>query len=147
MEILSLLSVLATVALPVLLWSRVPLQVPTHYDFFGQPDTWGTRNMIWVVVGVAIFEYALLTIVARYPRLHNYPWAVTAGNREVLYAWSRRLLSTLKLQLQLSFLYMVLCMMRARPLGAWFLPLVLGILALTLVVYFREGRKLVRRVQ
>ena len=92
-------------------WSSLPEQVPLHFALNGQPDGWGSRGGILVLPGVALALFILLSVLARFPHLHNYSMRITPENAERQYRLARRLLHVLKLLIVVLFF--------AIYLGSW----------------------------
>ncbi len=46
----------------------LPLRVPTHFDISGNPDGWGSPQVLWLLPIVGIFLYALTAVFSRFPR-------------------------------------------------------------------------------
>ena len=38
-------------------YTQLPDQVPIHFDITGKPDSYGSKNTIWIIVGLAIIMY------------------------------------------------------------------------------------------
>jgi uncharacterized membrane protein len=46
---ITIAAALGNVVLVATRYSSLPAQVPTHYGFFGRPDAWGGKNVMWLV--------------------------------------------------------------------------------------------------
>lgn len=71
-------------------------EVPLRYDSVGNVTNTGSPLALFLMVGVSVFTYGLLTIISKYPHVHNYPVEVTPDNVEKLYKLSRTMLVWLK---------------------------------------------------
>lgn len=87
-------------------FTDLPATIPTHYDFQGHADGFGSRATILAVPAVAVIFTILLTAVQRFPQYHNFPAVVTEDNAQRLYYLSRKLLIALKLALNAIFGYL-----------------------------------------
>jgi uncharacterized membrane protein len=141
-------------ALLILLWagtllfySRLPEQIPTHFNAAGEADGFGSRQGIFALPAVATIIYIGMTLINRFPHLYNYPMQVTVENAARLYASATRLIRVLKLSVVIIFGSIVFLTYRsalteAKGLGSWFLPLVLAVTLLpTLVFIVKAFRK------
>ena len=141
MNRLSLLALLGTAAFLALYWSRIPAEVPMHFNAAGQIDRWGSKAELLVLPVIAWLMYLLMTVVEQFPSAWNTGVKVTAENREQVYALLGHMLSTLKLLVMVMFAWITLWCALARPLPVWFLPVVLaavfGNMAYWLVRLFR----------
>ncbi|HEX4320752.1 MAG TPA: DUF1648 domain-containing protein [Acidobacteriaceae bacterium] len=85
-----LLHAISLITLAFLLWltwgavygpNHLADRIPTHFGLNGQADAWGQPKMLLLFPVMAVFLYAMMTLVSRYPGAFNYPVRVTAQNR------------------------------------------------------------------
>lgn len=126
MNRLSLLALLGTAAFLALYWSRIPAEVPKHFNAAGQIDRWGSKAELLVLPVIAWLMYLLMTVVEQFPGAWNTGVKVTEENRERVYALLGHMLSTLKLLIMAMFTWITVQCALSRPLPVWFLPVVLG---------------------
>ena len=107
LEIAALITVIATVALFVVVWLRAPDIVPIHYNFAGQADSFGNKSTLWGLPVISLITYIGLTILNCYPHIFNFPTKVTPENAEALYKIATRVMRTVKLLVSLMFLWVV----------------------------------------
>lgn len=81
----------------------LPARIPTHFDFAGNPNGWGSPSTLFLFPAVAIANYLLLTVVARFPSSFNYPVAVNAENRPQLEALTLEMIDWLKMEMVFLF--------------------------------------------
>lgn len=55
---------LAACALPLVGYAELPDRLPGHFGLSGRPDAWGDHSLLLFLPGLALFQYALLTVVA-----------------------------------------------------------------------------------
>lgn len=89
-------------------YSSLPETIPTHFDFKGDADHFGGKGTIFGIPIITTILYILLTILNKYPHLHNYATKVTLENAEKNYTRSTRLLRIIKLTIILVFLLVVI---------------------------------------
>jgi len=135
LEGLSLLGLLALVALPLLYWGQLPDAIPTHFDASGRPDSYGRKGSLLALPAIAIALYVVLTAMQRVPHTFNYPIEVNADNAKRLYRHSVRMLRLLKMTILLGFTFILhrvilVVLGQAQGLGAWFVPAFLLTIAL-----------------
>ena len=87
-----------------LVYNTLPQMVADHYDFAGNPDSYGNR------IGL-VMEPLIMDLVSNFPDLWNYPVKVTEENREFLYKVTLLMVSILKIIVTALLLYMGLCSM------------------------------------
>lgn len=66
-------------------YAWLPDSIPTHFNLAGQPDAWGSKGSVWMLVVVNIVIVGGLTLLSRYPKVFNYPAPVTEENAQTLY--------------------------------------------------------------
>jgi hypothetical protein len=111
----------------------LPSRIPTHFDALGQVNGWGSRNSLLFFPVFAAALYLLLTVVARFPELFNYPVAVTDLNRAQLEGLTFSLLAWIKAEIILFSMWMELGMAQAaRNPGAGFRPYPVAVFVATL---------------
>ncbi len=79
-------------------WPTVPEQIPQKFDIKGQPIRWGGRNGLWLLPGLSLGIYALMSLLQRMPHLYNYPADLSAEEAPRLYAIGVSLIIWMKLQ-------------------------------------------------
>jgi uncharacterized membrane protein len=82
---------------------RLPNRIPTHFDMAGHPNGWGSPSMLLLLLLVAGILYLLMTTVARYPSVFNYPVRVTAENRPRLEELALGMIAWLKAEMLCLF--------------------------------------------
>lgn len=146
-EVLSILAVLYITALLVFNYADLPNRIPTHYNFEGVPDGWGSKSTVIVVWVVAIFVYIGMTILSRYPGLYNFPVEITEQNISIQYKLAIKLVRTLKLALVVTFMLIMYSSLQVEAsqqeliFGPYFFLIVFGITFMPIVYYFVQARK------
>lgn len=46
-------------------YPSLPEEIPTHFNLSGEPDSWGSKATIWILVAVSIFLYFLLSFLPK----------------------------------------------------------------------------------
>ncbi len=114
-------------------WQNIPETIPTHFDFAGQPDDWGSRITCLVVLAIGAAIWAVTAALGRFPALWNTGVAVTEENQRRVYRILKNMLSTLKLTAAVILAFLAVYPTRGQALPGLFLPLaclaVLGPLA------------------
>ncbi len=87
------------------IWGPEPLprRIPTHFNYAGQPDGWGTPGMLWVLPAMAAGILLLMTLVARFPAAFNFPVRITPRARPQLEAIALSMISCLKVEVAALF--------------------------------------------
>jgi uncharacterized membrane protein len=72
-------------------YSELPEQVPVHFGAGGEPDRFGSREVLWLLPGINAALFLLLATVARYSRSYNVPWRVPEESRTRQFRLARTL--------------------------------------------------------
>lgn len=133
-EALAAAALLLTLLFFAKLFPPLPATVPTHFDFSGKADGWGSKNTEFLILGIDVGLYALITIVCRFPRAFNMPVTITRENAAREYRLGRISLEAAKLVITTGMLFVIWSTLsgaagRTNSLGLWFLPVFLCALA------------------
>ncbi len=66
-------------------WRSIPDTIPTHFDFSGNVDSYGSKMSILFGPGMAFFSWIIFNAVKFFPNTWNYPVKVTPQNKKALY--------------------------------------------------------------
>jgi len=105
LEILSVLLVFILFFIPIYLISDLPQEIPIHFNFLGDPDRYGKKETIWVMVVIGFFIYISITVLTFFPALFNYPVKITQENSEIQYKLASRMLRWIKFLTLAGFCY------------------------------------------
>lgn len=135
-DVLAGVCLLVMFLLVAVYWKQLPEQIPIHYGFDGQPDSWGGRGGALFLPCLGLLTVALLTGARFLPdNMYNFPVAVTDENRERLLRLGRELLSVLKCCILISLLPGTVYQVRGQSLPPWF-PVVMMLLISAPVVFY-----------
>lgn len=136
MQVLAAGAVIALLVHAASVWPALPATVPTHFDFSGAPDGWGSRASLLALPAIATVFFFVLSWLERMPHAYNYPVEITPANAPRVYALGRRLVLALKLILVGTFgaifgSSVQVASGEATALPRWLLPAVVGAIVLT----------------
>jgi di/tricarboxylate transporter len=146
LEFVSAVALVAAAADVAMHWNMLPDRIPTHFGISGDPNGWGGKNMILVLLAVTLVMAITLTVAENYQRLINIPISMDRESPQV-----RRLLRSmvivLKAVITLIFVWIVDLTMRtamgeANGLGPAFLPVFLGATFVPMVYYLVKLKRL-----
>lgn len=128
-------------ALSISNYNSLPDSIPIHFDATGVADGFGKKAMILTLPAIATLLFILLSVLNMYPHHFNYPRKVTLENALLQYTSATRLLRYLKVMIMaifgmISFKTIQHAKGEAAGLGAWFLPLTLGLIFIPIIFYF-----------
>lgn len=141
-NLISLLSVVGIVLYVIITWKNIPDMIPGHYNIAGEIDKYSSKNSIWILVGVQILLFAMMSVLERFPNIWNTGVSITAENRERVYTTLRNMLSYLKMMIMGYFSYMTFQSIGGGNLHSMsifvFLVLVFGGMAIFLIKIFKN---------
>jgi hypothetical protein len=117
-----------------------------NIDASGVPDGWSGKGSIWLLPGVTVGLYVLLTVLSKFPHAFNYLWAITEENAERQYIIARTMVRSLKAELIILFTYMEYATVQTamgeiNGLGIIFVPITLVVIFGTIAMFLIQGYK------
>ncbi len=156
LELIALFVLVFTVYWVVAHYASLSETIPTHFNFHGLPDRWGSKNGIWIFPIIGAFLFVVLTVlniilaVTNDPRKYiNLPLKRKARlsdeNVEELRIFLNRSLFVLKVVTQgliayLLFMAIEVAQGKADDLGQWWLMFVLAILMIVGYILWKSSR-------
>lgn len=97
-ETVSIAGLLTAAWLVVAHWHTLPARVPIHFGVTGEPNGWGSPHTFVLFPLVALFTWALLSVIVLYPQTFNYPMKTSASGRERMAPMAEEMISWIKLE-------------------------------------------------
>lgn len=115
-------------------------RIATHFDAAGNANGWGPRGALLGLPIAAILLYTLMTVVARYPTVFNFPVRVTPRTRPRLEALALDMTAWLKAEIVWLFAWIQHVTIEfartgRNSLSPFFMPVVLAVVLITVVGY------------
>ncbi|MDM5314825.1 DUF1648 domain-containing protein [Fictibacillus sp. b24] len=116
----------------IMQWPSIPDTVPTHFNAAGEPDGWGSKINLWILLVIGLITWILLTVLEKFPHIYNY-FNLTQENAERQYKNARLMLNIIKNEMLLFFVLMSwvstgVAQGAKEGLGVWILPIfIIGI--------------------
>src|SRR2546429_9503252 len=73
LEVLTVLGLIAVIAITTWGWLTLPAIIPTHYGFSGVPNAYGGKRSLLTIPIVSVCLAVLLAVLSRFPHRYNYP--------------------------------------------------------------------------
>jgi len=132
LEGLAVFSLLLLFVVDALNYGQLSEQIPTHYNFNGSPDGFGSKITLWVLPVVGLVLYIFMTLINRLPESFNYLVKITPENAAFQYTLATRLIRTMKAFVMLLFAFLVwrtisIVNGEAEGLGSWPLLVVVSV--------------------
>lgn len=139
-QILSALLLFSIFIMFLTQWAKLPATVATHYNFFGTPDSYGSKSQFFALLIVETALYLLITVIIKFPWIYNTPYEITEKNAPVLYGIMKEMLAVVNFEITASFSYILFAGFmvakgRMHGLGNIFLIVFLAAVTLTIIFY------------
>jgi uncharacterized membrane protein len=97
---------------------RLPERVPTHFDFSGRPNAWGSPEVLWILPVVGLGLYLLMTALASIRfRSFNLPVRVTETNLPFIQQKTSEMVGWIKTEMLCLFVYVQIAIVRGVRVG------------------------------
>ncbi|MEW9700755.1 DUF1648 domain-containing protein [Paenibacillus sp. SI8] len=133
---LAVLSYLAAV------WTSLPEQFPTHFDFSGKPNGWGGKGGLILLPILSALVYGGLTLLGKIPHKFNYLREITEENAQRQYVIALHMISWMKVLIVVLFSSIEWNMIRAafgNEPAAWSMLSFVVVLLGTIAFYIRKS--------
>ena len=134
MNIIGVLALLGSTLFVIIMWSQIPDQIPTHYNFAGEADGYGGKGSLIFMMVLAWFMFILITVLMRFPNTWNMPVKVTAENKARLYSITRAMLEVIKMLVSLLFAVMLINAAIATPMPRFILIALIAAMLLSIIM-------------
>ena len=134
MNIIGALALLGSTLFVIIMWSQIPDQIPTHYNFAGEADGYGGKGSLIFMMVLAWFVFVLITVLMRFPNTWNMPVKVTADNKARLYSITRAMLEVIKMLASLLFAVMLINAAIATPMPRFILIALIAAMLLSIIM-------------
>lgn len=134
MNIIGVLALLGSTLFVIIMWSQIPDQIPTHYNFAGVADGYGGKGSLIFMMVLAWFMFILITVLMRFPNTWNMPVKVTAENKARLYSITRAMLEVIKMLASLMFAVMLINAAIATPMPRFILIALIAAMLLSIIM-------------
>jgi uncharacterized membrane protein len=137
-ERVSWLLVIALIVYTIAAVSALPDRIPIHFNFEGEADNYGSKQMLWMFPVIAATLVGLMSVVKRHPEHLNIPVKITEENRERQQHLAMGLLSSIGCAVPILFGFIIYSTQRYVSDGSFDMPIVLllSIVLVPIVIYF-----------
>jgi len=124
----------------------LPNQIPIHFNAVGEPDDYGSKNMIYGIAAVGLAVYGVLFYLNKHPQLLNTPIKIHEENANIqfylLQKMTRHIATICALGISyITYKTIMIGLGKAQELNSTVLILFLIALVLPILVYFIMARK------
>ena len=144
LEAVCFLLLLAGLVFVVIKYPGRPAKIPNHFDGAGNVTDYSGKGSLWLLEGVSIGMYAMMTVFIFIPavvRNPNVTWQVNPASRGALASETISLLGECKLECIALFDYMLIPIVRGVSMGIWPVWLILGIMTAGIILRLIRMKK------
>lgn len=134
MTIVGSLLLLGSTILVIVMWSQVPDQVPTHFNFKGEADAYGGKGALIGLTVLAWILFIMMTVLMKFPNTWNIPVKVTAENGSRLYSITRGMLEITKFLVVLLMVALIIGITIAAKMPQFIMIALIAALLLTILI-------------
>lgn len=148
-DIIGYLFYIGSIVFLISVWSKLPGEVPAHYNAVGEVDRWGSKWELLILPSVGLFIIILLQFFEKHPEMHNYPQRFNESNAELFYLQSRKMINTLK---NICLIFFALILIESVSIALdwgwgntfdkWMLPLLIVGTGIPIVIGIMKQRKI-----
>ena len=121
---ISLLIGVLTILLPIIFLSKIPDEIPIHYNAAGLVDNWSDKSSLILLFFAVLMLMGVMSIavyVVKSNMESKYSKEAEKSTMRVAYP----IIVVMNLVVQVMFAYITFCTVTCRPLGSMFLPIFL----------------------
>lgn len=133
-NIASIVILLAATIFVLVNWGNLPEQIPSHYDFKGQPDAYGGKGSLITSMVIGWVMLLTMMILGIFPKMWNTGVERTPANEAVINRIVRDMLSVMEISMAVLFGYMMVVPVIGTSMGIWFMPLFLALIFGNIIV-------------
>lgn len=131
----------------IVVWGKLPDQVPAHFNAAGEVDRWGSKWELMILPLVGFFSTMMMMGFEFSPEMHNYPKRFNESNAKAFYLNSRQMINRLKNMILITFSLIMfdsitIALEWNAGLGIWLLPIILILTFLPMVYSLIQRRNI-----
>jgi uncharacterized membrane protein len=139
-EVIALVGLVFAAAVVADFYTRLPERIATHFNAEGMANGFGARSTLWVLVGIAVLLYLILSVVGSMQGVVSLKRPLAPEREKAVLAESMAMVGWIKVEVCWMFAYICLAMVRNGMelqvgLGWWFLPATLVVVLGTCAFY------------
>lgn len=145
LDIIGLILAVALVIMTFIYWGKAPDIIPTHYNFKGEVDAYGSKNTIFILLPIALMSYIGIAILSKFPQVYNYPVEINPRNKEKQYLMASIFIRIVNIETLSIFFYIQIsigaAMNSGKGLSMAFLPISMFVLFGSIGFYIYKSIK------
>ena len=150
-EIIGLIALAVMIGYPLVFYSQIPERIPIHFNLFGEADGYGSKSVIWILIGIGFISFIGLNAILKIPHEYNYPVKVTEENAQVLYRMTQHYMIILKVVFVILFSVITILIVETGIQGAtqwwarWAFGICLICIILPIIRLIRQSKRIAKQ--
>lgn len=147
LEYIALLALSFLILMTTVYYFKLPDQIPIHFDAKGNPDNYGSKMIMWIIVFIGVALMSGLHYLNRFPHTFNYMTKITEENAQYQYKIATRMMRAMNVMIGLIFCYIQwgtiqVALGKWTGLGSSFISIAMIILFGTILYFmYKSNRK------
>ena len=144
LEALCLVLLIAGLTLTAIKYPALPSQIPNHFDAAGNVTDYSGKGSVWILEGVNILMYAMMTVFIFIPAVIENPnvtWKINPASRPLLARDTVSLLGETKLECVVLFDYCLIPMVRGGNMSSWPIWAIIGVMTAGMILRLIHMKK------
>ena len=121
---ISLLIGALTILLPIIFWSKIPDEIPMHYNAAGVVDNWSDKSSLILLFFAVLMLMGVMSIAVYVVRVNMESKHSKEAEKSTM-RLAYPIVVIMNLIVQIMFAYITFCSVTSRPLGSLFLSVFL----------------------
>ena len=130
-----ILAALASLVAGIIIYNRLPAEIPTQFGLTGKIGGYGSRSAIFTFPAFELFMLPVLVIVSMFPVCWNVPGVtITEANAPRLGACVRNMLNTMLVLITATMTTLFVCQVKNCNAPSFLLPALLVLFLIAIIV-------------
>ena len=105
LDIIGLALVVALVIMTFIYWGNAPDIIPTHYNFKGEVDAYGSKNTVFILLPIVLITYIGIAVLSKFPQVYIYAVEINLRNKEKQYLMASTFIRVLNVEIVTLFFF------------------------------------------
>lgn len=146
-DILGYTAFIGIIILLIIIWGKLPEEVPAHYNAKGEVDRWGSKWELTILPLVSFFQLIFIQALEHFPEIHNYPKRFNESNAKAFYLNSRKMINQMKNTVLIVFSLIcfesiAIALNWYDGFGSWFLPVIISAIFIPMIISLIKRRNI-----
>ena len=123
----------ATAVIVAVRWNKLPDKIPTHFELNGEPNGFGGKKMLIVLLVVMVAITGLMYLSEMFPKLWNLPVKITDANREFVYRTAKYFMEVETIIMITLLAGPIIAIVFSKTYPSWIIFIQLGVFTVAFV--------------